>query len=112
MDGLIGKYPDDEKIYFERCPLKYVEKLSCPVLLLQGAEDKVVTPDQSEMMFDSLKAKGVKTSLVMYAGEQHGFRKKENIKHALDAEEDFFAEVFGLESGGEAGLKMGERLER
>ncbi|GMH78904.1 hypothetical protein TrLO_g8629 [Triparma laevis f. longispina] len=112
MDGLIGKYPEDEKIYFERCPLKYVEKLSCPVLLLQGAEDKVVTPDQSQMMFDSLKEKGVKTSLVMYAGEQHGFRKKENIKHALDAEEDFFAEVFGLESGGEAGLKMGECLER
>ena len=62
------------------------DQLSCPVLLLQGDEDKVVPPNQAETMFAALKAKGIATALKMYEGEQHGFRKAENIEDALNSE--------------------------
>jgi dipeptidyl aminopeptidase/acylaminoacyl peptidase len=75
LDGLVGKYPEDEKIYKERSPIESVASLSCPILLLQGDEDKIVPPNQAEMMHDALLKKGIPTCLKMYKGEQHGFRK-------------------------------------
>jgi len=112
LDGLVGPYPEYEKIYKERGPINYVEKLSCPMILLQGDEDKIVPPDQAETVFDLLKAKGLSTALVMYKGEQHGFRKGENIRHALNSEYNFFCQVFGFESQKEdiEQIKIGERL--
>ena len=50
LDGLVGKYPEDEKIYTERAPIHSVDKLNCPILLLQGDEDKIVPPNQAETM--------------------------------------------------------------
>jgi Prolyl oligopeptidase family len=41
LDGLVGPYPDEERIYRERSPIESVDTLSCPILLLQGDEDKV-----------------------------------------------------------------------
>jgi dipeptidyl aminopeptidase/acylaminoacyl peptidase len=43
--------------------------------LLQGDEDKIVPPNQAEMMHDALLKKGIPTCLKIYKGEQHGFRK-------------------------------------
>jgi len=96
LDGLVGRYPEDEAIYKERSPIESVEKLDCPVLLLQGDEDKIVPPNQAQLMYDALLKKGIKTSLKIYEGEQHGFRKAENIEDALDSELLFFKEVFGI----------------
>jgi len=74
-----------------------VDGLSCPILLLQGDEDKIVPPNQAEMMHEVLVKKGIKTCLKMYEGEQHGFRKAENIEDALDSELAFFGKVFGID---------------
>ena len=111
LDGLIGPYPDDKAIYDERCPIKHTERLDCPVLLLQGDEDKVVPPNQAEMMFSVLKNKGLDTTLVLYKGEQHGFRKGENVQHALNSEYSFFCQVFGIEALDVAPIEIGSRLE-
>jgi dienelactone hydrolase len=114
MDGLIGPYPEKKSVYDERCPINYTEKLNCPVILLQGDEDKVVPPDQAETMFEVLTAKGLPSALVIYKGEQHGFRKSENIRHALLSEYNFFCETFGIEAQPEAnfeGIEIGKRLE-
>jgi len=51
------------------------------------------------MMVDALKAKGLPVAYVLFAGEQHGFRKAENIKRALDGELYFYSRVFGFELG-------------
>mmetsp|Transcript_8014 Transcript_8014/g.14122 ORF Transcript_8014/g.14122 Transcript_8014/m.14122 type:complete len:701 (+) Transcript_8014:70-2172(+) len=96
LDGLVGLYPEEEELYKERSPIESVDTLSCPILLLQGAEDKVVPPNQAEMMHAALLKKGIPTCLKMYEGEQHGFRKAENIEDALDSELAFYGKVFGI----------------
>lgn len=97
LDGLIGKYPEEEQVYLDRSPIHFVDRLSCPVIFFQGDEDKVVPPNQAEMMVEVLKAKGLPVAYVLFAGEQHGFRKAENIKRALDGEIYFYSRVFGFE---------------
>ena len=97
LDGLVGKYPEDEAIYTERAPINSVETLDCPILLLQGDEDKIVPPNQAELMHAALLEKKVPTALKIYKGEQHGFRKSENIEDALNSELYFFSKVFGFD---------------
>ena len=97
LDGLIGPYPERKDLYEERSPIHSTDKLSCPVIFFQGLEDKVVPPNQAEMMVAALKAKGLPVAYVAYEGEQHGFRRAENIKRTLDGEFYFYSRVFGFE---------------
>lgn len=103
---LIGAYPADKDIYVARSPIHFVEKLDCAILLQQGSEDKVVPPNQAELMHAAVKAKGLPTALQMFEGEQHGFRKKENIVRALEAELFFFGKVFGYDAVDVAPLEI------
>ncbi|KAJ4817580.1 Dipeptidyl peptidase family member 6 [Rhynchospora pubera] len=91
IDNLV----DSEKDYFERSPINSVDKFSCPVILFQGLDDKVVPPDQARTIYKALKEKGVPVALVEYEGEQHGFRKAENIKFTLEQQMVFFARLVG-----------------
>jgi dipeptidyl aminopeptidase/acylaminoacyl peptidase len=97
LDRLIGPYPERADLYRERSPVHYVDRLSCPVIFFQGLEDKVVLPNQAEMMVEALRAKGLPVAYVPFEGEQHGFRRAENIKRALDGEIYFYSRVFGFE---------------
>ena len=80
-----------------RSPINSVDQLSCPIIFLQGSEDKIVPPNQAETMVEALKVKGIPVAYLLLEGEQHGFRKAENIKRALDAELSFYAQIFGFE---------------
>ncbi|XP_065847073.1 uncharacterized protein [Euphorbia lathyris] len=91
IDNLVG----DEKNYFERSPINFVDGFSCPIILFQGLEDKVVPPDQARTIYKALKEKGLPVALVEYEGEQHGFRKAENIKFTLEQQMLFFARLVG-----------------
>ena len=71
--------------------------MSCPVIFFQGLEDKVVPPNQAETMVEALRQKGVPVAYVAFEGEQHGFRRAENIKRALDGELYFYSRVFKFE---------------
>ena len=97
LDRLIGPYPERKDLYHQRSPIHYSNRLECPVILFQGLEDKVVPPNQAELMVDALRAKGLPVAYVAFEGEQHGFRKAENIKRALDGEFYFYARIFGFE---------------
>ncbi len=97
LDGLIGPYPERRDVYVERSPIHHVDRLSCPMIFLQGLEDEVVPPDQSERMFDAVRAKGLPAAYVTFEGEQHGFRQAKNIRRALEAEFYFYSRVFGFE---------------
>lgn len=97
LDGLVGPYPQDREVYVERSPLTHVERFSTPLIVLQGDEDAIVPPNQSEMIVDALRARGVPVAYLLFAGEQHGFRRAENIRRALDAELAFYARLFGFE---------------
>lgn len=96
LDRLVGPYPEAQALYRERSPIHFTDRLSCPLILLQGAEDRVVPPNQSELMRDALRAKGLPVVYLLFAGEGHGFRKSENIIRALEAELSFYAQVLGF----------------
>jgi dipeptidyl aminopeptidase/acylaminoacyl peptidase len=97
LDTLIGPYPERRDLYIARSPLHHLDGLDRPVIFFQGLDDKVVPPNQAEMLFDALRRRGVVTAYVPFEGEQHGFRKAENICRALEGELYFFARVFGFE---------------
>jgi dipeptidyl aminopeptidase/acylaminoacyl peptidase len=95
--SLIGPYPQRQDLYRERSPIHFVDRLSCPIIFFQGLEDKIVPPNQTEKMFEALRAKGLPTAYIAIEGEQHGFRRAENIKRTLDAELYFYSKVFGFQ---------------
>ena len=90
---LIGPYPEASALYKARSPVHFADRIKAPVIFLQGEEDEVVPPNQTVMMANALLANGKLFGLLMFAGEQHGFRKADNIRRALDAELDFFSFV-------------------
>jgi dipeptidyl aminopeptidase/acylaminoacyl peptidase len=96
LERLIGPYPERADLYRERSPIHHTEGLSCPVVFFQGLEDEVVPPNQAETMFEALKEKGLPVAYVPFEGEQHGFRRAENIKRALEGELFFYSRVFGF----------------
>jgi dipeptidyl aminopeptidase/acylaminoacyl peptidase len=96
LDRLVGKYPEDKKIYQERSPIYFTEQLDCPVIFFQGLKDQVVPPNQAEMMFQAIKHKGLPVAYIAFPQEAHGFRIAENIKKALDSEFYFYSRVFGF----------------
>ena len=96
LDSLIGPYPEERDRYQERSPIHFTDRLSCPLILFQGLEDRVVPPNQAEMMVDALRAKGLPVAYVPFEGEQHGFRRSENIQRSLEAELYFYGKVFGF----------------
>jgi dipeptidyl aminopeptidase/acylaminoacyl peptidase len=83
-------------VYRARSPIHFVDRLSCPLILFQGLEDKVVPPNQSEMMADAVRAKGLPVAYLAFEGEQHGFRKAETVVRCLEAELFFYGAVFGF----------------
>jgi acetyl esterase/lipase len=101
LDSLIGDYPKEQELYRKRSPVYAVDQLSCPVIFFQGLEDKIVLPNQAEMMVDALKEKGIPVAYIAYEGEQHGFRQAKNIKRTLEAELYFYSTIFNFECSDE-----------
>ena len=99
--SLIGPYPEKRELYHERSPIHYADQINCPLILFQGLDDPVVLPSQSEMMYEAVKAKGIPVAYLAFPGEQHGFRRAENIKRTLEAELYFYGRVFGLQPAGD-----------
>jgi dienelactone hydrolase len=100
LDSLIGPYPARRELYERRSPIHFVDRLSCPIILFQGLEDRVVPPDQSRIMADAARAKGLPVALLTFEGEQHGFRKAETIIRCLDSELFFYGAVFRFTPAG------------
>ena len=96
LDGLIGPYPQRRDLYVERSPIHHLDGLSCPVVFFQGLEDRIVPPNQAEMMAEALRTKGLPVALVEFPGEQHGFRQADNIVRAIEGELYFFSKIFGF----------------
>lgn len=94
LDGMVGPYPEKREIYIARSPIHAVDQLACPMILLQGLEDPVVPPNQAEMMYQAVKAKGLPVAYVTFPGERHGFVKAENNSRALESELYFYSKIF------------------
>ena len=73
-----------------------VDQITVPVVLFQGLDDKVVPPEQAELISEALADNGVPHAHITYEGEDHGFRKAENIIHSLESELAFYGKVLGF----------------
>ena len=97
---LVGPYPERADLYRERSPIHFTDRITTPMLVLQGADDRVVPPSQAELIVTALRERGVPHAYLLYEGEGHGFRKAENIAGSLQAELSFYAQVLGFEPAG------------
>ena len=96
-EALVGPYPERADVYRERSAIHYADNMKCPVILFQGAEDKIVPPDQAETFVEACRQKHLPYAYVLFEGEQHGFRQDKNIRRAFEGELSFLAQVFGFE---------------
>jgi dipeptidyl aminopeptidase/acylaminoacyl peptidase len=99
---LIAPQPEAQALYLERSPIHHAQKLKRPMIFFQGLDDKVVPPQQSEVMVEALRAAGVPVAYMTLEGEGHGFRKADSIIRTLEAELYFYLRIFGLASSGQA----------
>ncbi|NEK86793.1 S9 family peptidase [Blastococcus saxobsidens] len=102
LDGLVAPYdpdagPSGNPVHAERSPINHVDSFDTPLAVFQGSEDAVVPPSQAEAIVAALRERGVPHAYLLFPGEQHGFRKAENIRAALDGELSFYAQVWGFE---------------
>lgn len=93
LEPLIGKYPEEKKLWEDRSPINSVNNISAPLILFQGEEDMIVPMNQSVLIFEALKKRGVPVELHLYPGEQHGFRMAKNIADSLNRELEFYLKV-------------------
>ncbi|MDR1833657.1 MAG: prolyl oligopeptidase family serine peptidase [Propionibacteriaceae bacterium] len=89
LDGLIAPYPEGRAVYLERSPIHHLDRLNCPMLILQGEDDKVVPPSQAIQLAKAVRAKGLPVTLRLFPGEGHGFRKAETVQAVLELSLEF-----------------------
>ncbi|MFO7571220.1 MAG: S9 family peptidase [Gaiellaceae bacterium] len=97
---LVGPYPEARELYRERSPIHFCERISTPMLVLQGADDEIVPVGQAELIVGALRERKVPHAYLLFEGEGHGFRKAENIVRSLEAELSFYLQVLGIPSDG------------
>ncbi len=94
LDNLVGPYPKMKEIYQQRSPIYHADRFNCPVIFMQGMNDRVVPPEQAEAMVKALKDRGIPVTWLPFANEGHGFQHAENIHRALEAELYFYGKIF------------------
>ena len=110
LDRLVGEYPAKKDVYDERSPMNHIQNLSKPIIFFQGSEDKIVLPSQAELMVNALREKHLPVAYVLFEGEQHGFRKAENIRRSLDGQFYFFSKIFRFQMADEVDPVLIENL--
>ncbi|MBB5919010.1 dipeptidyl aminopeptidase/acylaminoacyl peptidase [Actinoalloteichus hoggarensis] len=100
LDSLVGPLPETARRYRDRSPVNNVDRLAGPILLLQGLEDEICPPEQCDRFVNALAGRGIPFAYLAFEGEQHGFRRAETIRTALEAELSFYAQVLEFEAPG------------
>ncbi len=96
---LVGPYPEAADLYRARSPIHFADRIATPMLVLQGADDKIVPPSQAELIVGALQKRGIPHAYLLFEGEGHGFRKAENIARSYEAELSFYAQVLDFAPG-------------
>ena len=109
---LVGPYPEQADLYRERSPINFTDRITTPMLVLQGTDDRIVPPSQAELIVGALRQRGIPHAYLLYEGEGHGFRKAESIIGSLEAELSFYAQVLGFEPAGSIPKLEIDNLER
>lgn len=97
LHRLMGTTPGDWRdVFAARSPLTLADRITSPLILFQGRDDKVVPPEQSRIITERLMRSGVTTEYWEFDGEGHGFRRAGTIATVLERELAFFSRVLKL----------------
>lgn len=96
LEWLVGCYPEKKDLYCQRSAINFLDQLDVPMIFFQGLDDKIVSPNQAELIVKALRKKGRTVAYLPFKGEQHGFRQAKNIKRSLEAELFFYSRIFGF----------------
>jgi dipeptidyl aminopeptidase/acylaminoacyl peptidase len=70
-----GRPFDPGSQYAERSPLRHVDDIGTPMLLIAGLGDLATPPSQAQVLYTALRERGIDTQLVLYPEEGHGVRQ-------------------------------------
>jgi dipeptidyl aminopeptidase/acylaminoacyl peptidase len=96
-DRLVAPYPEEVGVYRDRSPIHFMDRITRPLIVLQGGEDKVVPQSQADELVASLRERRIPHSYLLFPEEGHGFRQAQNMRESLAGELSFYAQVFGFE---------------
>jgi dipeptidyl aminopeptidase/acylaminoacyl peptidase len=96
LEWLVGCYPEKKDLYRQRSAINFLDKLDDPMIFFQGLDDKIVPPNQAELIVEALRKKGRPVAYLAFEGEQHGFRQSKNIKRSIETELFFYSRIFGF----------------
>lgn len=96
MERLVGPWPQDAAVFAARSPLMHTERVVRPVIFFQGLDDKVVPPNQAELMVEDLKRRGVPVAYLTFEGEGHGFHSAHAVEQSIAAELSFYIRILGI----------------
>ncbi|MEV0126673.1 prolyl oligopeptidase family serine peptidase [Streptomyces sp. NPDC050703] len=96
LESLVGPFAEVTGRYAERSPLEHADRITAPFLLLQGLDDVVCPPAQSEEFLARSQRRDLPHAAIAFEGEGHGFRRADTMVRALEAELSLYAQVFGI----------------
>lgn len=100
LETLVGPYAQVPGRYEERSPARHADRITAPFLLLQGLDDVICLPAQSELLLERMQRRGVPHAYIAFEGEGHGFRRADTMIRALEAELSLYAQVFRFDPAG------------
>lgn len=91
----VGNLETEQEFLKSRSPLFFVDKITKPLLIGQGANDPRVKESESEQIVKAMEDAGKPVKYVLYTDEGHGFARPENRLHFYAIAEEFLAEYLG-----------------
>ena len=91
----LGVLEKDEEFMKSRSPLFFVDKITKPLLIGQGANDPRVKQSESDQVVNAMRKNGKPVEYLIYADEGHGFARPENRMHFYSRVEQFLAKYLG-----------------
>jgi dipeptidyl aminopeptidase/acylaminoacyl peptidase len=90
MDQWVGNPETEVDFLMERSPITYVDQVTAPLFVIQGANDPRVVQNESDQIVERLRARGVEVKYDVYEDEGHGFTRRSNELKALGDTAGFF----------------------
>jgi dipeptidyl aminopeptidase/acylaminoacyl peptidase len=88
----IGDLETDRAKLVERSPITHMDKVRCPMLVVQGTNDPRVPKEESDQVVEQLRNRGVPVEYMVFEDEGHGFTKRANQDKAHLRIIDFLTE--------------------
>jgi dipeptidyl aminopeptidase/acylaminoacyl peptidase len=95
MYEMVGHPVKDKELLREGSPVYHADKITTPLMVIQGAKDPRVNIDESNQIVEALRSRGVDVPYIVKENEGHGFRNEENRFEVYEAMEVFLAKHLG-----------------